>query len=85
MGKVSFTDQIRREIDRCGVSRYRIAKAAGVAQSGMAKLMAGGSIRWESLDRIAAVIGLSIVRDPKAAAKLAKNAPRPGRPCKETK
>ena len=71
MAKMTFSDEIRREIERCGASRYRIAEASGVSQSTLSKFMAGAGMEYAALDRVAAAIGLHITREPAAAAKLA--------------
>ena len=71
MAKMTFSDEIRREIERCGASRYRIAEASGVSQSTLSKFMAGAGMEYDALDRVAAAIGLHITRAPAAAAKLA--------------
>ena len=79
---MSFTDQIRGEIQQCGASRYRIAQASGVSQVTLCKFMAGSGMHYSALDRVAAVLGLSVFRDPSAAAKLAAT---PDKRRKETK
>ena len=70
MAKMTFSDEIRREIERCGASRYRIARASGVSQSMLSKFMAGAGLGFDALDRVAGAIGLHVTREP-AAAKLA--------------
>jgi DNA transposition AAA+ family ATPase len=68
---MTFSDEIRREIERCGASRYRIAEASGVSQSSLSKFMAGGGLDYACLDRVAAAIGLHVTREHGAAEKLA--------------
>jgi hypothetical protein len=71
MAKMTFSDEIRREIERCGASRYRIARASGVSQSMLSKFMAGAGLGFDALDRVSAAIGLHVTRKPAVAAKLA--------------
>jgi transcriptional regulator with XRE-family HTH domain len=37
----SFTDEIRRAVETCGRSRYRICKELGIAESQMSRFMNG--------------------------------------------
>lgn len=53
-----FTDEIRKAIDDCGLSRYAICKLAKVDQGNFSKFMAGGGLSFETLDRVAKSIGL---------------------------
>jgi predicted transcriptional regulator len=80
---MTFTDEIRREIKRCGVSRYRISKKANVGQPALSKLMAGKGLGYAALDRVAKAIGLHVTRNPEIAARLARTATKPGRPAKK--
>jgi len=58
----TFTDEIRDAIKSCGMTRYRICKEIGLAESGMSKFMAGTSgFSMEMLDKIAAVIGMHVI------------------------
>ena len=54
--------QIREAIASSGLTRYRIAEEAGVAQSTLSRFMAGeGGLTLDTLDRIAEVLRLSLV------------------------
>jgi transcriptional regulator with XRE-family HTH domain len=77
---MSLSDQVRRAIDAAGVTRYRIAKTAGVDHAVMSRFMAGKvGLSTKSLDALAAVLGLDVVaRGP------AKVLP-PGRPGRKPK
>jgi transcriptional regulator with XRE-family HTH domain len=37
--RIKFTEQIRRAIADCGVSRYRISKETGIAETVLSKFM----------------------------------------------
>jgi transcriptional regulator with XRE-family HTH domain len=63
-----LSDQVRRAVDASGLSRYRIAKEIGVAESTMSRFMSGqGGLSMDNLDALANLIGLDIaaVRRPK--------------------
>ncbi len=57
----SFSDQIRRAVDRSGFSRYRIWQEIGIDQAVMSRFMNGqGGLSIKSLDRLAKLLGISI-------------------------
>jgi transcriptional regulator with XRE-family HTH domain len=59
--RTKLSDQIRRAVDTCGLSRYRISKVMGVAESTMSRFMSGqGGLSMENLDALAELIGLDI-------------------------
>jgi transcriptional regulator with XRE-family HTH domain len=63
MGKkrIRLSDQIRAAVDASGLSRYRIAKQIGIAESGMSRFMSGeGGLSWKYLDKLADLLGLNI-------------------------
>ena len=65
--KRSLTDQLRKIINECGISRYAICKATGTDQGTMSKFMAGKSgLSFRSLDGIGKLLDLSIVGARKA-------------------
>ena len=63
----SFSDQIRRAVDRSGFSRYRIWQEIGIDQALMSRFMSGqGGLSIQSLDRLAKLLGLTVsVKKPK--------------------
>ena len=62
-----FSDQIRAAVDASGMSRYRICKEIGLSQPTMSRFMAGRTgLSMESLDRLADLLGLDVVTQPKA-------------------
>ena len=63
----SFSDQIRRAVDKSGYSRYRIWQEIGIDQAVMSRFMSGqGGLSLKSLDRLAKFLGLTVsVKKPK--------------------
>ena len=61
-----LTDQLRQAIDESGVTRYRIAKEAGIDESALAKFYnRRRGLSMDSLDRLGVYLGLTItVRQP---------------------
>ncbi len=57
---VKISDQIRQEIESSGMTRYRISKLTGVAQSTLSRFMSGGEMSTAVLDRVADVLRLTI-------------------------
>ena len=65
---VPFSDQIRNAVDAAGVSRYRICKQVDIAEATMSRFMnRKGSLSMASLDRLAALSSLEIVKRHEAA------------------
>jgi transcriptional regulator with XRE-family HTH domain len=66
MGEKRFSDQIRQAIDASGMSRYAICKAVGMTQGAMSRFMNGkGGLSVETIDKLAALLGLTVKRKPK--------------------
>jgi len=62
MSKKRLTDQVRRAIEKSGVSRYRISQESGVDQAALSRFMAGKTgLTLASLDRLADMLGLDVV------------------------
>jgi len=69
-GKIPLSEQLREAIDGSELSRYRIAKDAGVAQSTISQFMNGKrAISLKAIDRIGELLDLEIVskQPPKTA------------------
>ena len=58
--RTAFSEQIREAVDGSGLSRYRIAKLIGVSEVAVSKFMAGGGLSFDTLDRLAELLGLSV-------------------------
>ena len=60
-GKIALSDQLRKAIDGAELSRYRIAKDSGVAQSTISQFMNGKrSLSLQAVDRIAELLDLGL-------------------------
>jgi len=60
--RVRLSDQVRRAVDSCGASRYRLSKATGLSQSQLSRFMAGHiGLSMHALDMLADVLQLRIV------------------------
>ncbi len=61
------TDQLRRLIDSCGISRYELAKRTGVSESALSRFMAGErGLSAKALDKVGECLGWEVVtRGPK--------------------
>ena len=78
--RVRLSDQVRRAVDACGASRYRISKATGLSQSQLSRFMAGHiGLSMHALDLLADVLGLDVV------ARGPVNVPPLGRPGRKPK
>jgi transcriptional regulator with XRE-family HTH domain len=58
--RVKLSDQIRQAVDASGLTRYRIAKTLGIAESTMSRFMSGQGLSMELLDKLADLLGLNI-------------------------
>jgi plasmid maintenance system antidote protein VapI len=56
-----FSDELRRAVAACGLSRYRIAKTLGIAESTLSRFMSGErGLTMKCLDRLAALLDLHV-------------------------
>ena len=63
MGKrrAKLSDQIRRAVDDCGQTRYRISKETGIDQSTLSRFMSGErGLPMNTLDKLADDLDLNI-------------------------
>ena len=61
---VRFSEQVRRAIDGCGSTRYRISKQTGIDQAVLCRFMSGKQgLDMKTLDVLAEFLGLRIVMD----------------------
>jgi transcriptional regulator with XRE-family HTH domain len=62
--RTKLSAQVRRAVDRSGMSRYAICKAIGMDQSIMSRFMNGkGGLQMDSLDAVADLLRLNIVAE----------------------
>ena len=60
--RVSLSEQIRRAIRDCGLTRYRICKDIGITQPNMTRFMQGKAwLSMQTLDKIADLLDLNVV------------------------
>jgi transcriptional regulator with XRE-family HTH domain len=66
--RIRLSDQVRKAVDASGLSRYRIAKELGIAESTMSRFMAGkGGLSMEYLDALADLLRLNICAERRPA------------------
>lgn len=66
----TFSDQLRQAIERSGLSRYAIGKAARIDKATLSRFMAGKvGLSLESIDQIVAVLRLKLVVEPSRKTK----------------
>lgn len=58
---MTFTEQIRRAIETCGVTRYRIAQETDVSEAALSRFMTGErGLATSSLDKLAEYLELEL-------------------------
>jgi hypothetical protein len=69
----TVTDELRRAVERCGQTRYTIAKATGIPASVLSRFVVRGrGLRSENIDKLCAHLGLVLVAKPAGARKSRK-------------
>lgn len=63
-GMASVTETLRAELERCGQTRYAVSKATGIPESVLSRFAHGQPLRGANLDRLAAYLGLVLVKKP---------------------
>lgn len=62
MKKIPFSEQLRKAIESSELSRYRISKETGVAQSTLSQFVNGTrSMSLENIDKICELLNLELV------------------------
>jgi transcriptional regulator with XRE-family HTH domain len=69
----SLAEQLRDLITDRGLSGYGLAKATGLNRSVVNRFLAGGGLTLETLDAIAAALGLKLVESGRRLSKRAPN------------
>ena len=73
--RISFSDQVRRAIHACGMTRYRIAKEIGCSEALLGQFVHGiRGLSIPMLDRLAALLDLEVVMHGPNRATLARAA-----------
>jgi hypothetical protein len=66
--RIRLSDQVRTAVDASGLSRYRISKELGVAESTMSRFMGNkGGLSMENLDALADLLRLDIFPERRPA------------------
>jgi len=60
---------IRKEIKTCGKRRSVIARATGINEAALSRIVYGGSCKAETVDILLHYFGLTVVRKPKPKGK----------------
>lgn len=63
-GMATASDTLRRELKRCGQSRYAVSKAMGIPESVLSRFIHGQPLRGGNFDKLADYLGMMLV--PKA-------------------
>jgi plasmid maintenance system antidote protein VapI len=66
--RFTFSDELRRAVDECGMTRYRLCKELNIAESTLSRFMSGErGLTMKCLDRLAELLDLHIAasRRPK--------------------
>ena len=62
--------QLRNAVEKSGMSRYEIARGSGVTEGQLSRFVKQGSrLRLETVDKLAAFLGLSLVSSKKRKSK----------------
>ena len=67
--KAKLSKQLRRIVDDCGMSRYRIWKEVGIDQGTLSRFMAGGGLSLDNIDKLASLLDLRISTDRRRQSK----------------
>jgi len=58
---VTITNDLRRIIETCGLTRYAIAQRTGISEGTLSKFMAGADVTTRTIDKLAVLLNLRIV------------------------
>jgi hypothetical protein len=65
--RLPFSDELRRAVDACGLSRYRIAKELQVSESLISRFMSGMWLGQETMNALAVLLDLHVSVGERAA------------------
>lgn len=61
--RIKLSDQLRRAIENCGMTRYAIAKATGISEPTLSRFMSGErGLPMKTLDKLADYLDLNITK-----------------------
>jgi predicted transcriptional regulator len=61
-------ETLKKEIRRCGLTRYEVAKQSGISQEQLCRFMKGQSFRCETADILLKYFGYALVKKRKRKA-----------------
>ena len=68
--RLTFSDELRRAVDDCGRSRYRICRELGIAESTLSRFMSGErGLTMKCLDRLAELLDLHVAAGKRPSKK----------------
>jgi len=68
--KRTLSEQVRRAVDACGLSRYEVCRRAQLDQASMSRFMRGQvGLEMATLDRLGMVLGLELRPTRRASRK----------------
>jgi hypothetical protein len=59
-GMATVTETLRRELERCGQTRYAVSKATGLPESVLSRFVHGQPLRGANIDKLADYLGLAL-------------------------
>lgn len=65
----TVSDTLRRELERCGKTRYAVSKATGIPESVLSRFVHGQPLRGGNFDTLADYLGLELTRKTGTARK----------------
>ena len=68
-GMATVSETLRRELERCGQTRYAVSKTTGIPESVLSRFVRGQPLRGTNFDKLAAHLGLVLVRKTGKARK----------------
>ena len=58
---LSVSATIREAVEKASVTRYQIAKETGISEATLCRFAQGGSLKLETLDKLAEYFGLGLL------------------------
>jgi hypothetical protein len=65
----TVSETLRRELERCGQTRYGVSKATGIPESVLSRFIHGQPLRGANFDKLADYLGLVLTAKAGAARK----------------
>jgi transcriptional regulator with XRE-family HTH domain len=67
---MAVSDELRKAVETCGMSRYRIARELGVSESTLSRFMSGErGLTLKTLDKLCEFLGLQLSKGRKRKAR----------------